>query len=298
MQSPDGVRQHFSLDVNRVTYVPTRTATTACVDSRHEYPVIGTPGGDIAEFIGGFAVYLNLTGQTLTQELADTVLAAYIKGQFSAKKRFYYHTSDEKLLKVFSTIKAAGLGSPVAFPDQEPSSPVEQEAWLAALSKGENQGCGHMRLMIDNFADYGFTSDALPKAVVKAFFHYWWGTPIEDKVRKTVNYAILQGPLIGKAVAIVGNQGACPTRVPAISSSAGASQLFVYHADAIDTIRKNTMTTWFVNYARKNAPTPLDPTAFYNGVKALQAQHLGATLRLLSPVNNLNIYGVSLTTAN
>jgi hypothetical protein len=54
----------------------------------------------------------------------------------------------------------------------------------------------------------------------------------------------------------------------------------------------------FVNYARKNAPTPLDPTAFYNGVKALQAQHLGATLRLLSPVNNLNIYGVSLTTAN
>jgi hypothetical protein len=61
------VRQHFSLDVNRVTYVPTRTATTACVDSRHEYPVIGTPGGDIAEFIGGFAVYLNLTGQTLTQ---------------------------------------------------------------------------------------------------------------------------------------------------------------------------------------------------------------------------------------
>lgn len=46
------------------------------------------------------------------------MLAAYIKGQFSAKKRFYYHTSDEKLLKVFSTIKAAGLGSPVAFPDQ------------------------------------------------------------------------------------------------------------------------------------------------------------------------------------
>jgi hypothetical protein len=54
----------------------------------------------------------------------------------------------------------------------------------------------------------------------------------------------------------------------------------------------------FVSYARRNAKTPLDPTTFYNGVKALQAQHLGATLRLLSPVNTLNVFGVSLTTSN
>jgi hypothetical protein len=61
------VRQHFNLDVNRVTYVNTRAATTACVDSRHEYPVIGTPGGDMCEFIVGLTVYLNQTGQTLSQ---------------------------------------------------------------------------------------------------------------------------------------------------------------------------------------------------------------------------------------
>ncbi|KIY98809.1 hypothetical protein MNEG_9154 [Monoraphidium neglectum] len=125
-----------------------------------------------------------------------------------------------------------------------------------------------------------------------------WDKPIGDKVRKTINYAILQGPLNGKAVAVVANKGACSTRSPAISSSAGGSQLFVYHADAIDTIRKTTLTNWFVSYARRNAKTPLDPTTFYNGVKALQAQHLGATLRLLSPVNTLNVFGVSLTTSN
>jgi hypothetical protein len=38
--------------------------------------------------------------------------------------------------------------------------------------------------------------------------------------------------------------GACPTRSPAITSSAAASQLFVFHANAIDTIRKTTMTNW------------------------------------------------------
>jgi hypothetical protein len=54
----------------------------------------------------------------------------------------------------------------------------------------------------------------------------------------------------------------------------------------------------FVNYARRNAPTPLDPTAFYEGVKALQGRHLGATLRLLSPVNQLNVFNVALTTAS
>jgi hypothetical protein len=54
----------------------------------------------------------------------------------------------------------------------------------------------------------------------------------------------------------------------------------------------------FVNYARRNAKTPLDPTTFYNSVKALQSKHLGATLRLLSPVNTLSVFGVSLTTSN
>ncbi|KIZ01059.1 hypothetical protein MNEG_6902 [Monoraphidium neglectum] len=294
----DGVRQHFNLDVNRVTYVNTRAATTACVDSRHEYPVIGTPGGDMCEFIVGLTVYLNQTGQTLSQALADQVLADYIRGLFSARKKFYYHTSDEKLLKVFSEIKAAAFGSPVAFPDQEPINPAERDVWYTSLSKGFNQGCGHLRLMIDNFADYGFTSSELPRAVVRAFFRYWWGTALNSRERRNINYAILQGPLVGKAVAIVDSQGACPTRSPAITSSAAASQLFVFHANAIDTIRKTTMTNWFVNYARRNAPTPLDPTAFYEGVKALQGRHLGATLRLLSPVNQLNVFNVALTTAS
>jgi hypothetical protein len=50
--------------------------------------------------------------------------------------------------------------------------------------------------------------------------------------------------------------GACSTRSPAISSSAGGSQLFVYHADAIDTIRKTTLTNWWVGALARVVYTP------------------------------------------
>jgi hypothetical protein len=63
-----------------------------------------------------------------------------------------------------------------ATPRPPPSAPVNAAAraiWLDALSTGELQGCGHYRLLIEKFADYGLPSPDLPRNLVRAFFNYW-----------------------------------------------------------------------------------------------------------------------------
>jgi hypothetical protein len=45
------VAQHFDVNVNKASFVKTSKTVISfsCVDSRSEEPLLGTPGGDIAE---------------------------------------------------------------------------------------------------------------------------------------------------------------------------------------------------------------------------------------------------------
>ena len=58
------------------------------------------------------------------------------------------------------------------------------------------------------YKDYGLTNPDVPRALVRAFFSYWWPTPIYSANRGRVRMAIVQGPLDGRAVAIVDSKGA------------------------------------------------------------------------------------------
>ena len=57
---------------------------------------------------------------------------------------------------------------PLAQPDVMPAA--EEAAWMAALTKGAFQGCGHIRLMIDQPTDYGLPNSDVPKFVIEAFY--------------------------------------------------------------------------------------------------------------------------------
>jgi hypothetical protein len=90
-----------------------------------------------------------------------------------------------------------------------PTDAKVKEAWLKALSVGKNQGCGHVRLNIEQPTDFGLKDSSVPQALIKAFFNYWWGTPVGSPQRQRVKFQIVQGPLDGHAVAIVGAEGEC-----------------------------------------------------------------------------------------
>lgn len=293
----DGVEQHFESVLPFEDYRDNTQATFSCVDSRGEFNSLGTPGGDLAELAGAIVVYLNQTATKFSLKAVRDIFVAFM-GEVPTKERpFYYHTSDEKLQKVFGAVanSSAVAHKPTVFPDTMPTDPVVKEAWLDALTHGSSQGCGHMRLMIDQFPDFGLPSADVPVALIRAFFEYWWDTPVHSEERQKSRMTIVQGPLSGDAVAIIDTDGGCPGKTPAVPPSHGGSQLFVYHAKAVDDFRKKVLSPFFVDYARGDKKT-LDETAFYNALKSLQAKQLSAVLTYLAPANALPLWAVTVQT--
>jgi hypothetical protein len=102
--------------------------------------------------------------------------------------------------------------------------------WYDNLAKPEVQGCGHVRLMLYKYKEYGLTSPFVAEELIRQFFAYWWGTPMGSKERSKIMFSIKRGPLAGKAVAIVVNEGpACKDKTPAALAAYRGSSIFVYH---------------------------------------------------------------------
>ncbi|KAI8469909.1 MAG: hypothetical protein J3K34DRAFT_422397 [Monoraphidium minutum] len=292
----DGVRQHFDTLLPFTDYRDPKASSFSCVDSRGEARQLGTLGGDIAELAAGIHAYLKVMGVAPANAAAAVkpIFRAFMAEVATPERPFYYHTSDEKLQKVFKSINAAGADPKITvFPETMPANNVD--LWMTKLATGDYQGCGHMRLMIDMWADYGLDSPDIPQALIKAFFDYWWPTAPGSVERSKVMFKILQGPLTGKAVAIVDSVGACPGMAPITLPSHGGSQVFVYHGKAVDDFRTGVLGPFFVNYAKKQGKT-LDQAKFLTELKSLQGKHLGATLTNLAPANSLELFTVSITT--
>lgn len=264
----------------------------SCVDSRGGYNELGTPGGDLAEFVGAVAAYLEHTGTPYSYNAVKDMTHKFINKVGSRDRPFYYHTSDEKLNKIFHHLADDGISrKPTVFPEIMPSEDKSRDMWLDALTTGKFQGCGHMRLMIDQFADFGLKSADVPRAVIRAFFEYWWPTAPGSDERGRVKMTIVQGPLDGHAIAIVDSAG-CPGKSPAVSPAHGGSQIFLLHAKAVDDFRKKVLTPFFADYAKASGKS-FDADKYYNNLKSLQTKQLGATLTYLSPANALPVYGVN-----
>jgi len=79
----------------------------------------GTPGGDIAEVAGGVVVYFNLTNTAPMYEAVKQILHSFMDSPIITSERpLYFHTSDEKLVKIFQHLAEEGVTpAPVAFPE-------------------------------------------------------------------------------------------------------------------------------------------------------------------------------------
>lgn len=291
------VHDHFK-GLLPITDVRPHTASTfACVDSRGESGQLGSLGGDMAELAAGVATYFKIVGTPKdVPRSINSIFTSFMEEVATKQRPFYFHTSDEKLNLIFAALKEAEGAKlprkPTVFPEVMPKDKEVAEIWLHELIHGHFQGCGHMRLMIDQFADYGLPSDQIPKSLIREFFLYWWPTPLRSKQREKVQFKVLQGPLDGKAVAIVDATGACPGKSPAAVPSHGGSQVFVYHAKAVEDFRREVLTPFFVKYGKKHGHA-IDATAFNNALKTLQAKQLRSTLTYLTPANALPLWSVT-----
>ncbi|GBF90270.1 hypothetical protein Rsub_02376 [Raphidocelis subcapitata] len=293
----EGVVQHFDSLAVINDYRPNIKSTFSCIDSRGEADDLGTPGGDFAELAAAIAVYLNTINKSTAEygEISD-IFNAFMRDVVSKERPFYYHTSDEKLRKVFHALGDKGVKpKPTVLPTVMPDEVVLRNLWLDALSEGHVQGCGHVRLMMEKYAEYGLKSDEMPRQLIKAFYNFFWHTPIGSAERQKINYSVMQGALAGEAIAVVESKGECAGWSPAMPPSHGGSQAFVFHQKAAEDFRNQVVAPFFVNYAKSKGQN-IDLATFQKNLQSLQAQHLAATLKYLEPANALPIWPVTINT--
>jgi hypothetical protein len=151
--------------------------------------------------------------------------------------------------------------------------------------KKKTTGCGHLRLMIDRFAEYGLDSADVPQKLIRAFYLYWWPTPPGSAQRAKVEFPLLQGELHGSAVLVVGaaaETGACSHHSPAVAHASWGGQAFVYNAAAVDDFRARVLTPFFGRVAAaeeaEGGGAKALPPSFYAELSALQAKQLASTL--------------------
>jgi len=132
-------------------------------------------------------------------------------------------------------------------------------------------------------------SQSVAKYFIKEFFKFWWTTPSGSSQRRKVSFVtegIVQGPLTGKAWAIIKNEereGGCKHEAPLVRPSFAGSQIFPYHSDAAAAWREYVVDKYLAGLIEDLGLTKPKVLDTWNRIVDLQTN---ATLAYL-PANNV-----------
>jgi hypothetical protein len=192
-----------------------------CVDGRHPDCVAGAPGGNAGLLVLLLATWEASARRELRPEEVEVLFLRYLD-HFGS---FYLHTDREAQERL-----AAALGPEVGDVDALIRNPApsgeDRTRLLEALLQPDHVGCGHLRLLLEAPGTYRVRR-ALVEEVLRNFYLRLWG----GDARLILD--ILGGPHQEVAVArIRAAQGA--KELVATCPRHGATELFVYHPDAVD----------------------------------------------------------------
>ena len=276
---------------NMAPYARDGTTTLSCIDSRNDHPVIGTPGGDLAEFAMGLYIYNSLTNAVGNYSSVQTLFQQFLATRISASRPFFYHTDDTHIREVFVEV-GIELNRNITILPARPSE-AEQEVWLTELVKSYAQGCGHLRLMIDSPANYGLPSSQILQWLIRAFYQELWAADTDAK-RAKLAFVVVLGPQQGKAIAIVSNKaGACPGYSPYIPPSISGSSVFVYTPSAASAFRSNALMLFF----DAQGAAGWNAAQFQSGIATLFNTQIAATLANLASANKASLISIDVMTS-
>jgi hypothetical protein len=253
--------------------------------------LIGTPGGDLAEFAMGLYTYHSLTNKVQDYSSVQTLFRLFLSQHVSASRPFYFHTDYSRLNLVFKNVSSLINMNVAILPTRTPPA-AELKVWVSELTQAYAQGCGHIRLMIESPTAYGLPNARIIQWLIQAFYEELWAADTDAKRAKLAFVAKL-GPLEGKAVAIVSNkQGTCAGYSPAIPPNVGGSSIFVYTPSATTAFRNKVMSPFFA----AQGAAGWNEAQFQSDIDKLFGTQLNATLTLLHPANKCSLIAIDVTT--
>jgi hypothetical protein len=199
----------------------------ACIDGRHDGPIVGAPGGDAGELVLLLSALEDEMGQAFSESEVLSILEAYIE----AHGRFYLHTDRAALDQLEETLEAKDIG----LWKQARQQGKAIESWLEQpplgvralllrlLTDPKHVGCGHLKTLLQHPKQAGVRRD-LVASVIRAFLQLLWRG--DDRPE----YVVLEGGHAEESIVIVedfGDDGS--DDVPEIEPAEGASDIFVVH---------------------------------------------------------------------
>jgi rhodanese-related sulfurtransferase len=209
-------------------------AHLSCIDGRDDRGVVGTPGGDAGQFLLALAAIET----TLQRPLDSATIAALLARRIDTLGGFYMHTDLNTIARVADAMRADPQLEPALAEYQDPHSLRQflrrpplllREAVLEHLCQASAVGCGHIRLMHEQSADY-LVRPGLVLDFLRAFFHARW----EGAFR--AEYESLHGRHGERAVLNTRVEGKLQpfSPIPLVSPSAFGCQMFVNHPQVSD----------------------------------------------------------------
>jgi hypothetical protein len=217
-------------------FVPVRSHFFSCCDNRATYGVLGTPGGDVAEFImalgaadtlrrqhnGGGGAGGGGAGGGYSLEEVNILFQDFLRLMPSLGRKYFYMHTDRAAVNAMKT--ALNVANPV-----EPYSAAERNRILAAAAKPEFIGCAHLSALVapDALTTYGIRP-FIAQAVIRCFLNVLFDE--DNPLRRALLYVVLEGGAAQPSAGVrVASPNACPGVAPLIVPNSGEQQLHVYH---------------------------------------------------------------------
>jgi hypothetical protein len=266
----------------------------SCVDGRDDCGIIGTPGGDMGEFLVAMATLEDL----LRRPFTEAEVAELFRRRLEAFGRFYMHSDQSCLDKLFAALHADPRlegklqtgSSTIEMTEALHAVPAAcREAVVEHLVHPDHIGCGHLRLMLLHSDKYRVRRGLVVSAL-KSFFYSGWDGATE------CDYVVLTGQHKECGVANVTLSEAVQpfTRIPLIPPSLpaaqGGNQVFVNH-EQISAYLRRQLADWFLVQRDVLPLTRAAKAAFHPMMELLAGSHAENTLGALAadlPMYTLN----------
>lgn len=138
----------------------------SCSDGRSQYAVVGSPGGDVVEFIHGLNAMEKAIHMPLTPDGIDKLFKEFLEHMPSFGKQYFYMHTDEAA----HTALHAAAGVP------DPPNPLDADARrkiVRVAAAPEHVGCNHIRALIEDETKFDVRKN-LTEAVIQSFLGVYY----------------------------------------------------------------------------------------------------------------------------
>lgn len=234
-----------------VKVAPIGTTSFMCMDDRVRESALSTPGGDIGEFISALAAYLQErsaepAGENLpTQQEVDTLFTKYVES-LPESRPFIHCTDDAAIRHLQDELPVEGLDL-IA-----PSTHARELGLLDKLGEVDNQGDGHIRLMLKEPEWFQLNRLVVPM-VLRVFYSKLWEQSLDTSSAwhntQKLRLVVLEGQSDPQAFFEILSNGLCNnTFAPALTPFTGGRAILISNMDAVSS-RREELAKFFARVA-------------------------------------------------